>query len=179
MTSPFLSSWTSGFVISLAVSCNGTIGPARMSIDGGSTHEERRASVHDVEDIGLFYVDLNVAVLDAAVGLDFIGAVAGNQQRRFSKLVEHLLAIDVGRSALAHLGGLARSLHHHQRRKRGHAQYYCSHLIYFLLRKLRFQSQRLKYNTLHTRCKQSPPKLQAPERSPSSCPRSEFTPGIT
>src|SRR6185312_11527261 len=111
----------------------GTIGPARMSVYGSTPHKERRTSIHHVEDIRLFYVDLNVAILDAPIGLHFVGAVAWNQQRLLSKLVEYLLAIDVGGSTVAQLGGLAGRLHHHERRERGHTQYCCSH-YYFLLR---------------------------------------------
>src|SRR3954463_10701963 len=70
-----------------------------MWIDRSAAHEERCASVHYIKDVGLFYVDLDVAVLHAAIGLDFVGAIARYQQGRFSKLVEHLLAVDIGRSA--------------------------------------------------------------------------------
>ena len=58
ITSPFLSSWISGFWMSLSDYLQRVVGPAHMSIYRGATDPERRTSVHNVKDIGFFYMDL-------------------------------------------------------------------------------------------------------------------------
>src|ERR1051326_65788 len=67
--------------------------PCGFGLNRGAAGDQRSAPVHDIKNVGLFLMDLNVPIGRAAVGLNPV-SFAGNQRiaALLAEILEHLLA---------------------------------------------------------------------------------------
>src|SRR5436853_440598 len=97
-------------------------GSGWLGFNGGTADNDRRASVNHIEDVGFFFVDLDVTVRGTAISL-YIVSITGNQRvsALFFKIVEHPLALDIGGGRYAILSRPRRAAHRDEHCQHDHA----------------------------------------------------------
>src|SRR5262249_49053158 len=97
--------------------------PRGFGLDRGTAGDQSSAPIHDIKNVGLFLVDLNVPIGCAAVGLNAV-SFAGNQwiAALLAEILEHLLAfyVDWGLRVCCHR-------HHTERRPTSKGEQFYKH----------------------------------------------------